>query len=192
MALKEQQKRNDFLWMVLGIILVTAVGYFYTYPQIIAWQNALIAAEARRLDAQEAQNKVSTVEQKKAEIAQNQDIVNELNLVAPGNQAEDDFVATLESIAENTGLTVNFFQPNFNSEHLEVSINANGSFLGIGLFLQDIQKNLRPVKISELRITNVSSVPGASLLNATMKITAATAVALEEQPTGDQGGTNGQ
>lgn len=190
MALQEQQKRNDFLWMVLGIIIVTAIGYFYTYPQIINWQSAIIAAEARRLDAQEAQAKVATVEQKKAEIAQNKATVDELNLVAPETQAEDDFVATLESIAENTGLTVNFFQPNFNSEHLEVSINANGSFLGIGLFLQDIQKNLRPVKISELRITNVSSVPGASLLNATMKITAATAISSQDLEL--EGGTNGQ
>lgn len=184
MALQEQKRRNDLLWMLLGILLVAAIAYFYSYPQIKNWQTALINMAAKEQDALAVNEKINTVQAKSAEISQNSDIVNQLDLVAPDTDAEDGFVATIESIAENSGVTINFFQPNSNADGLEASLNINGSFLGIGLFLQDLHRNLRPVKVLDLRITSVSAVEGAALLNATMRVIAATS--------GLQGGANGQ
>ncbi len=184
MAIQEQKRRNDLLWMILGITFVIAIAYFYTYPQIQNWQTALITATAKEQDALAITEKISITESKKSELASNSGITNQLDLAVPPTQAEDDFVATIESIAESSGVTINFFQPNSNSDGLEASLNINGSFLGIGLFLQDLHKNLRPVKVTNVRITSVSAVEGAALLGATMDIVAATL--------GAQGGTNGQ
>ncbi|MBI4032327.1 type 4a pilus biogenesis protein PilO [Candidatus Berkelbacteria bacterium] len=172
-------KQNGMLWALLGILGVIAVGYFYTMPQIAKLKAVRTTAAARAAD-------VLALEAQRQEIlALNQQLddragdLARLALAVPGAANMEELLVSLETIASTSGVVLASVQPvaNAGAKGSEASVTLRGSYSGVKLFLELLAKNLRPVKVTELTLAGSSDVAGASLVDVTLTLVAADAVA---------------
>lgn len=184
-------KQNGALWAVLGGLGAVVIGYFYTLPQITALKEVRTTVQARAADvaaldvqAQELLATKQLLDQRSAELER-------LALAVPNTNGIDDLLVTLESIASTSGVVLASVQPvvTAGTKGSEAAVTLRGSYSGVRLFLEQLAKNLRPIKITELSIAGSSDVAGASLVDVSLTVIAADSVVRtsgEASPSGDQ------
>lgn len=184
-------RSNDILWAAVGILGVLAMGYFYVAPQMTELKTARATTQAREKDAAALETQITQVNQIAQQLNSQQSALQQLALAAPSSSAYDQLLIALQAIASESGVVLSTVQPASGNttagQQVNVTISLKGSYGGMHLFLENTAKNIRPLTITNLSLTSAADVTGASLLNATLIVTAAQAIvpkATTPSPTG--------
>ncbi|MCA9388691.1 type 4a pilus biogenesis protein PilO [Candidatus Berkelbacteria bacterium] len=186
MANEVPVKSNAFLWSVLGVLGVIGVGYFFVSPQVDSWKTARAEAAAAEADTVEIQQQIQQVQSLDQQLNGRQADLDRLDLAIPNEPSFDELLYNLETISQNSGVVIDSIQPVGISEEIpnaSATINMRGPYLGVRQFLEQLEQNLRFVKVSNLNLGVSSNTEGATEVVATFQIDPAQAVIpiLEEQ-----------
>lgn len=171
----ESTKHNTLLWLILGVIGSAAAFYLYTLPQIrelklLRTQSATLEADLSSLN-----EKKTTVVKLNDDLKRSTALTDKLALAVPEDEAIDELITSLEKIVEKAGITLLSVQPASNVETGKTTamLSTRGSYSGTTLFLEFLEKNLRPIGVNDLALTATSDIQGASLISASFEITPA-------------------
>lgn len=180
-----QQRSNGVLWGLLGALGVIGLGYFYVAPQVDTLRDTRLAAAALAADKQSYEIRINEVLALDERLDAAQSSLDQLDLAIPPDAAIDELLVSLDAMAAKSGIVLATIQP-ATVEGVEngvtVSLTARGSYSGLKLFLETLQTNLRPLSVTSLAVSAASDVSGASLITASMELTAATARGLSDAP----------
>lgn len=184
-----QQKTNGMLWALLGLVVTFALGYFYVLPQVSTLRETRLATEALAADVTGLQAAMSEVQALDQSVAQRSAIVDQLNLAVPSSAAVDELIVSLETIASSAGVVLPTVQPATSTDGsvVPLTVTVRGSYSGVRLFLELLEQNLRPIRVTTLTMSTTSDVSGASLVTTTLTLEAArvptaTAAKADEAP----------
>lgn len=186
-------RSNDILWAAVAILGVLAIGYFYVGPKITELKEARAVTLAKERDAQTIEAEIIKVNQIAQQLTAQTDTLKQLDLAAPTAAAYDQLLVALQALASESGVTLSSIQPTTAAntvgavQQVSATVGLKGSYSGVHLFLESVVKNIRPITITNLALTNATDAKGASLLNATLLVSAAQVVAPVTKPatTGD-------
>lgn len=172
-----QPKSNATLWLLIGILGVGAIGYFYVAPQVRALKDIRLSGAALAADKLAYEVQISQIAALDTRLTVQETALDQLSLAVPDQPAVDELIVALQAIASKSGIVLSSIQPAAEGSTAGVSvlIAARGSYSGLHLFLEELGKNQRPIKVTELALNAASDVTGASLVNASMQLVAATA-----------------
>ncbi|MBI4185429.1 type 4a pilus biogenesis protein PilO [Candidatus Berkelbacteria bacterium] len=184
------QRTNSLLYALLGVLVAALVGYFYVAPTVTKLHETRLATAALAADKIGYETRISEISALEIRLKQQQETLDRLALAVPPDAAIDELIVSLGALAESSGIVLLTVQPASIGDEAgtPVSVTARGSYRGIRLFLEKLEGNLRPVKITELSLASASDVTGASLVNASFKVIAAQATSVAEN---DPSSTNG-
>lgn len=201
-----QPKSNATLWLLLGIVGAVAAGYFYVAPEVSELRQLRLNSQALAADRQAYELQISQVTALDTRLDAQQSVLDQLAVAIPARPAVDELIVALQAMASQSGIILSTIQPaaESSSDGVSATISARGSYSGLHLFLEELAKNQRPIKVTELALSAASDVTGASLVNASIQLVAATvgagsgatdahgeaaAASAESVPAASEGGT---
>jgi Tfp pilus assembly protein PilO len=170
-------RNNDLLWLAVGLIGVLGISYFYVAPQMSSLRQARAVTLAKADDIQKLQDEITKTNEIGLSLAGQKDALNQLALAAPATASFDQILVALQAIASQSGVILSSVQPvaSTTSQQATATIALKGTYDGVHLFLENLAKNIRPVSVTNMALVSATDNSGASLLNATLTITAAQA-----------------
>lgn len=170
-------RSNDILWAALGVLGVAVITYLYVAPQMTALKEARATTQAREQDTQDVRAQAASVAQLTQQLNSQPDALAQLALAAPVGAAADQLLVALQSIATESGVVLLSVQPTSATSELSSSVvTLRGSYTGVHLFFELIQKNIRPLAASNVAITSTADSEGVALLNVSLTISPAQVV----------------
>lgn len=155
-----QSKRNDILWMSLGVIAVIALLYFFLAPELKAWQQAKIAVEAKNRDLAHLNAQVEAINAMIEALSTKDEALQKLDIAIPSDNSIETLIANLEAIAQVSNLNIEAISPvRGTNNQASVSLHLTGTYRGQEQFLKEINKNLRPLNITAIK-TSAGSATG--------------------------------
>lgn len=172
-----QPRTNATLWLLLGVAGALGTWQLYTAPQLQGLRQIRLSTAALAADKQAYELRLAEVAALDRRLVAQQPVLDQLALAVPDKPAVDELLVSLGAMASSSGIVLGTVQPSEQGteEGITVSLTARGSYAGIRLFLEALDSNLRPIKVTELGLAAASNVDGASLVNATVQLVAATA-----------------
>lgn len=176
-------RTNDILWATVGILGVLGMSYFYVAPQMTALKEARAITQAKEQDSATLQAQITQVDQTAKQLNAQPESLKQLALAAPSSTAYDQLLVALQAIASESGVILSSIHPTSGvattgaTQQATATLAIKGSYSGVHLFLETVAKNIRPLTITNLALTSAVDAKGVSLLNATLIVTAAQAIA---------------
>lgn len=167
-------RTNDVLWAAIGLIGLVAITYLYTAPQMAALKEARAATQAREGDNQDVQGQIAQVAQISQQLAAQEAALTQLSLAAPVGAATDQLLVALQAIASESGVILVSVQPSgADTAQASAAVSLRGSYTGVHLFFELLQKNIRPLPATNVSIVSTPDASGVVLLNVGLTISAA-------------------
>lgn len=161
----EQNQIKDH-WPIISllvIVLAVAVGYFVVYPNMQALKELNIQIGAKDLEAKALDEKITDLTALSKNFSQNQAKIDKFSLAFPKNDDMSGILNNVSAIAAGSGLTissVNQQKATKTSEYTPVEIGFSGSFKSLSLFLDGLEKNIRPSSPKDITISTSSNQQG--------------------------------
>lgn len=187
-------RSNAVLWLLLGLLGVVAVLYFYVQPERARLVELRAKSQASQEDIAVVQAQIDAITALDATLAEQSNQLNRLTVAVPTGDGLGELLVMLQDTATQAGVVLTSIQPAVATDQAgpTLSLAVRGSYGGIRLFVAGAEALIRPVTISKLSISASSSVPGASLVSASMTLTAASLVQVQpEAPVATPEGATG-
>lgn len=143
--------RNRAVLIVFLILLAILNGYFLAWPASGTLKTVNTQVAATEADVNLAQQKITDLGEFDQLIKKYPAEADLLSLAAPSDLDLPQFMVAVEAIASKSSVTLSSIQPPAQGAQ-DVSIQISGSFDGLFAFMTNLEKNLRPVKVSEIQI----------------------------------------
>ena len=172
-AVPSTGRSNDVLWAALGFLGVVVLSYLYVGPRMSELKDARAVTRAREKDNQDIQTQMTNVAQITQQLNSQPEALGQLALAAPVGAAPDQLLVALQSIASESGVVLLSVQPNVaNAVQSQTSsvVTLRGSYTGVHLFFELLQKNIRPLSATNVAIASAVDTEGASLLNVSLTV----------------------
>lgn len=135
-------------------MVILVVGIWLIYPLMNQISDLNLKIGAKNEEISQAEKKINDLNTLKTEFSRFQNEVKQLAIAAPSEEQMPEILAQLEALAKKSGLEVNSIQPTTGTASNEVAINLStkGSFTSTLLFLQNLEKNARPIQVRSINL----------------------------------------
>ncbi len=159
--------RNRVVLIIFLILIAILNGYFLAWPMSGTLKEVNTQVAAASADVDLAQQKITDLQEFDQLIKKYPTEADLLSLAAPGDLDLPQFMVAVEAIAAKSSVALSSIQPPAQGS-TDVSIQVSGSFDGLLAFMANLEKNLRPIKVSEIQIAAATEGVATSM---TIKLT---------------------
>lgn len=148
---------------LLLLVIIVAVGYFMVYPSVNALKEANTQAAAKQKDVSDLQTKLTALQKLSTEMTANPDKMKMLELGIPAEDAQAEIIATLSTIATNTGTTIKSISQSqsADSDFTQMIISFETSYNGFRLMIDALENNIRFAGIKNISLTRGTNTEGS-------------------------------
>lgn len=158
--MREIRKKQSWgLISLLLFLIMVSIGYFVIYPSVEDLRETNLKVAAKEKDVFDMQNKVASLEKLSAQLTNNPDKVNMLELAIPDDDAPAEVIESLSNIASSTGTDLISFSNNKSKDgdFTDLSVSFESSYQGFKLMLEDLQRNIRFTNVKSINLSrNIS------------------------------------
>ena len=158
--------------ILLALIIILAVVYLVINPQLGYLKENNLEAAVKGKELKDKTQLVDNLKQLQSTISQNQKQVNQLAIALPKGEKIGEILIELQAMASSNNLSITAFSPSIKEITSETSSSATqntssktevspynftfsvaGPYSGVLAFLQSVETNLRPLKITKIDIS---------------------------------------
>lgn len=155
----------------LSILVILALGYFVILPMMSSLKEFNLKIAAKDQENSEMGQKISDLNSLKTEFNNAKQDVELLGLALPSSDQVPEILVQLETIANKSGMIISNLQPGKSSSlGTAFNLTTQGNFSALDLFVNSLEKNLRPIQIKSMNLSSSTNSTGGSILNVTFSL----------------------
>lgn len=155
---------------LLVVVVVIGLGYLVIQPTIIELKdlNIQIAAKVKQITTMT--EKIDALKYLKAEFAKNTKDLELLGVIIPEDEQVPEILVQLSAIASKSAVQVTSITPKVTSGKSIFQIGVNGDFSGISSFVDNLEKNSRPIAVQSVSFVPSAAKEGTASMTANLSI----------------------
>jgi len=168
--MEEKNTKNQAVLLASVLALLASVVIVITYivPQFFSLKNLSNDISSKQSELDQGKNRVSALKSAAAIVKAAHSELETLGIALPASQDSDKAIAQVADAAGRAGLSVGSINSNSVQQgELTLIITGSGSYGNIADFVSNIERNLRPTKVTELSLasngTNVDATISLSM-----------------------------
>lgn len=167
----DQGKLNLYspLLPLLIVVIIIGLGYLVIQPLITTLKDLNTKIAARSEQITQMESKISNLKYLKGEFAKATADLDLLNIAIPKDSQMPEILMQLAQIAGKSGVQITSINPK-SGEGENLSINTQGDFASISSFIENLEKNLRPITIRAISFTSSKNQEGVSTMTANISL----------------------
>lgn len=155
--MEEKTPKNQSLLLisVLALLASIVIVIVYVVPKITALKDLSNNVAIKQQELQDGKNKVEALKKATAIIKVARFEMETLGISIPAKENADEAVSQIADAAGKAGLDVESINSSSSQEgSLALVVTSSGSFGNVTGFIENIEKNLRPVRITDYTVAS--------------------------------------
>lgn len=164
---------RNLLISTIAIVVSIGLGYFFLRPQLQAYHEKSIRAQALAIDVQTLEDRMAQIEKLEKDFITYRSQLDQLRVAAPPSEDYPELLVQLQTLADRSGVTISSITPGRNVEAVDsvpITLTVRSSFPQMLDFAQRIEKNLRPATVKSVSLIDGTEATGDEPLNGTIQL----------------------
>lgn len=168
----EKRKSQWPLVIVLCLIAIFGIAYFAIPPYLAEVTDLNLKVAITNEKISKTQQKISDLKYLQTQFEANQPLIELLNIAMPQDPQMPQTIISINSIAKDSGVDITSIQPKSKSASSsnQITLSINGYYEGLKVFLNKLEKNLRPINVTELSYNKSTSQTTGNQITASLTL----------------------
>lgn len=149
-----QSLKPETLIPTVSLILVVLITYFLSKPQAAALQVNKAELTVKLAEEQALNEKIVALQELATKLPQFNDEITRLAIAFPETEQSVEALIQAQALSQKAGMTVKSLVPAVVVPgSMPVTMTLQGGYDRLGTFFQEINNNLRPIKVDTIALT---------------------------------------
>lgn len=166
-------KEQRLLITILALLVAFGLGYFGFRPLLATYHSQQIATAAREAEIRELEQRKEDLATAERQLRQYGDSVQRLTLAAPSEPQYAELLTQLATMAEAAQVELTAIQPTQASQtntEVVVTISVRGAFPELLALAEQIETNIRPIRVQSINFSKSGDPDRPGELAATLQL----------------------